>query len=54
MKKSMFRWPDIASERSDESLPSLWNRLLWMAGIWASSIALLLVVAMVLRWVPKN
>jgi hypothetical protein len=54
MKKSLFRWPYITTGSSDEPLPPLSSRLLWMAGIWAFSIVLLFGVAMVLRWVLKT
>ena len=54
MKSHRFRWPAITASHSNEPLPPLWSRLLWMAGIWAASIAALLAVAMVLRWVLKT
>ncbi len=53
MKISIFRWPTISVARSDEPPSPLRVRLLWMVGIWAASISVLLAVAMVLRWVLK-
>ena len=38
-----------ANERSAETRP-LWQRLAWMAAIWAGSVAVLGAVAMVIRW----
>ena len=54
MKTPVFRWPAITTQGCDEALPPLWNRLLWMAGIWLASIAALTAVAMLLRWVLKT
>lgn len=54
MKPKLFRWPEIASAGGQQSLAPLWNRLLWMAGIWTASVAVLLCVAMLLRWILKT
>jgi hypothetical protein len=54
MKTPLLRWPAITAKGPDEPLSPLWRRLLWMAGIWLASIAILSAVAMVLRWVLKT
>lgn len=42
----MLKVPDPPPE------PPLWQRLLWMAGLWAASVAVLGVVAYVIRlWI---
>lgn len=54
MKHPKLPWPAIAAKHSDEPLSPLWTRLLWLVGIWATSVTALLAVAMVLRWVLKT
>jgi hypothetical protein len=50
MKRPRLRWPDIRAPQQGESLTPLGVRLLWMVGIWAASILVLLAVAMLLRF----
>lgn len=41
--------------QSDAEIRPLWQRLAWMAAIWAASVALLGVVAFVLRlWISPS
>lgn len=54
MKPKWLAWPQITAPEHGQSLPPLWQRLAWMAGIWLASIAALLLVAQLLRWVLKN
>ncbi len=53
MKRRLLRWPQIQAPRQDAPLPPLRSRLMWMALIWAGSVAALFVVAMLLRLVLK-
>ncbi len=53
MKRRLLRWPDIQAPREDAPLLPLHTRLMWMALIWAGSVAALLVVALLLRLVLK-
>ena len=53
MKRHRLRWPIITAPQPGVPPPPLWVRLAWMAGIWAASIALLLLVALLLKAVLK-
>lgn len=53
MKRRLLHWPAIAAPQPGTPLPPLRVRLAWMAGIWAASIAALLVVALLLRLVLR-
>jgi len=53
MKRPPLRWPEIRAQRQDAPLPPLHVRLMWMALIWAGSVAALIAVAMLLRLVLR-
>jgi hypothetical protein len=53
MKQPLLRWPVIEAPQDGAPLLPLHNRLMWMAVIWAGSVAALLAVAMLLRLALK-
>lgn len=53
MKQRWQRWPAIAAPKDGVPLAPLWLRLVWMFGIWAMSVGVLLGVGLVIRWVLK-
>jgi hypothetical protein len=53
MKPLLLRWPVITPPQPGEPTPPLWVRLAWMLGIWAASVAALLLMALLLRLVLK-
>lgn len=53
MKPLRLRWPAITPPQPGAPLRPLWVRLGWMLGIWAASVAVLLLLALLLRLVLK-
>ncbi len=49
MKPGWLRWPVIEAPQPGAPLAAWGLRLAWMAGIWAASVAALLLVALLLR-----
>ncbi len=47
-----MKWPDLSPPAKDATQP-LWQRLAWMAAIWAVSVGTLLVVALLIRLILK-
>jgi len=53
MKRPLLGWPTIEAPQPEEPLAPLWARLAWVAGLWATSVAVLLLIAMLLRLLLK-
>ncbi len=54
MKLPRLKWPDIQPPRPGVKPARLPARLLWMAGIWVSSILILLALAGILRLILRQ
>lgn len=49
MRRRAFRWPRIAPAHSNAPSSRFLVQVLWMAAIWAASVAAVLAIAGVLR-----
>lgn len=54
MKLPHLKWPDIRPPAPDAPPARLRARLFWMAGIWAGSVLLLIVIGGILRLVLRQ
>lgn len=52
-KRMTFQWPTVTVPADAHDVP-LRVRVMWMAGIWAASILVLLVIAFILRGVLRQ